>query len=86
MPTGRESEAIKRQENAEKAQNESQAKEADSKQRQQNCIAAKSNMEGYKQGGRVSKTNEKGEREYMSDADFAKGKEQAQKEIDENCQ
>ena len=82
----RESEAIKRQENAEKDKQDDLAKESGQQQKQQNCTAAKASMQRNKQGGRVYKINEKGEQEFLTDADLAKGIEQAQKEIDENCQ
>ena len=51
----------------------------------ENCKAARSNYETYNQGGRVYKMNEKGEREYMGDNDLKQGKEQAQNEINGNC-
>ena len=51
----------------------------------ENCKAAKANHGTYTQGGRVYKTNEKGEREYMDDKDLEEGKEKAQQRIDENC-
>lgn len=82
-------EAIKRQENAEKLKKQEldkQDKQANLERKQQNCITAKSNMEAYKQGGPTYKVNEKGEREYLNDEDFARGMQQAQKQIDENCQ
>lgn len=82
----REGDAIKRQEDAEAAKNKEQAKEAELKQKQQNCATAKANLQNYQQGGRIYKMNEKGEREYLDDAGIAKNLEQAQKDVDEYCQ
>ena len=48
-------------------------------------MKAKANLQNYKVGGLLSRANEKGEREYLSDAEIAKGKEDAQKEVDEFC-
>jgi hypothetical protein len=83
---GREGDAIKRQEDAEAAKNKERVKEAELKLKQQNCATAKGNLQNYQHGGRVYKMNEKGEREYMDDADIAKNLEQAKKDVDEYCQ
>ncbi|MGB7815654.1 MAG: DUF4124 domain-containing protein [Methylotenera sp.] len=77
--------AAQRQRNAEAEKRNKQEKEAEAKRKAENCKAAKSNYETYAQGGRVYKMNEKGEREYMDDKDLQAGKEQAQKEMNENC-
>ncbi len=85
-PASRESDAIKRQEDAEAAKNKEQAKQAELKVKQQNCATAKANLQNYQQGGRIYKMNEKGEREYLDDAGIAKNLEQAQKDVNEYCQ
>lgn len=77
--------AAQRQRNAEAEKRNKQEKEAEAKRKAENCKAAKANYETYAQGGRVYKMNEKGEREYMDDKDLQAGKEQAQREINENC-
>lgn len=77
--------AAQRQRNAETEKRNKQEKEAEAKRKAENCKAAKANYETYTQGGRIYKMNEKGEREYMDDKDLQAGKEQAQKEISENC-
>lgn len=73
----RELEELERKNNAEK--------EAQAKQRQLNCIAAKANYQNYSQGGRVYRMNEKGEREYVDEKGFAEGAAQAQRDIQEYC-
>jgi Domain of unknown function (DUF4124) len=74
-----------RQRNAEAEKNNKQEKEAQARLKEENCKAAKSNLAGYQQGGRVYKMNEKGEREYLDENDFKAGQEKAQQEINENC-
>jgi Domain of unknown function (DUF4124) len=77
--------AAQRQRNAEAEKNNKQEKEAEAKRKAENCKAAKANFETYTQGGRIYKMNEKGEREYVNDADLEEGKAKAQQEINENC-
>ena len=77
--------AQQRQRNAEAEKRNKQEKEAEAKRKAENCKAAKANFETYKQGGRVYKMNEKGEREYLDDKDLTEGKAKAQNEINENC-
>lgn len=77
--------AEQRRRNAEVEKKNKQEKEAQAKLKAENCKAAQANMETYKQGGRVYRTNEKGEREYMDDADLKQGMAKAQDEINEYC-
>lgn len=60
-------------------------KEAQAKQKQLNCTAARSNYQSYSQGGRIYKTNEKGERIYLGDKELADGAAQAKKEMEQYC-
>jgi len=80
-----EGDVVKRQEQAEVDKKNAEKKEADLKIKQQNCANAKTNYNSYKIGGRMTRTNEKGEREYLSDADIAAGVAQAQKDMDQYC-
>lgn len=77
--------AAKRQNTAEAEKKNKQEQEAEANRKAENCKVAKARYETYKQGGRIYKINEKGEREYMGDNDLQDGKAQAQKEMDENC-
>lgn len=81
-----EAAATKRQEGAETDKKKTEQKDAELKRKQENCAAAKKNYANYKVGGRMSTTDEAGNRQYLSDADIAKGLAQAQKDIDENCE
>ena len=77
--------AAKRQNTAEAEKKNKQEQEAEANRKAENCKVAKARYETYKQGGRVYKINENGEREYMGDNDLQDGKAQAQREMDENC-
>lgn len=76
---------MQRQEEA-AAKQKAAAAEAELKQKQENCTTARANLANYNQGGRIYKMNEKGEREYLGDADLAAGLENAQMEVDKYCQ
>ncbi|MGQ0442087.1 MAG: DUF4124 domain-containing protein [Methylophilaceae bacterium] len=81
-----EEEAAKlRQRNAEIEKNNKQEKEAQTKLKAENCKAARANYETYAQGGRVYKTNESGDREYLGDKELQESANKAQAEINENC-
>ena len=77
--------AQKRRNDAEAGKIAKQEKEAEAKQKAENCKSAKSNLETYVQGGRISKMNEKGEREYLGDADLKKGVDKSRGEVSKYC-
>lgn len=83
--TSPEALAEKRRQLAESEKRNKAEKEAEQKRRELNCNAAKANMQAYGQGGRIYRTNAQGEREYLGDEDLKNGLEQAQREIQENC-
>ncbi|MFW5431585.1 MAG: DUF4124 domain-containing protein [Methylophilaceae bacterium] len=62
-----------------------QEKETQAKLNADNCKAAKANHQSYVQGGRVYKTNENGDREYLGDDELEAGKVKTQAEIDQYC-
>lgn len=74
-----------RQRKAEDEKRARQEKEAEAKRKADNCQAARANYQAYRQGGRVYKMNEKGERVYMGENELNAGKAQAQREINMNC-
>ncbi len=80
-PLNREEAAAKRAREAE------QAKVADEikKVKEENCKSAQANLRMHIDGGRLLKTNEKGEREYMSDADIKNGITTSQADVDKYC-
>ena len=77
--------AEKRQRNAELEKHNKEVKEAEAKLKEENCRAAKTNYETYKQGGRVTKMNENGEKYYLDDKALNEGKTKSQLEVDEYC-
>jgi hypothetical protein len=81
-----EGEAIKRQEKAEADKKKAEQEAADLKLKQENCSIAKSKLNTYKQGGRIHKMSETGEREYLSAADINAGLEEAQQEVEKYCE
>lgn len=87
MPAGNpEDEAAQvRQQNAEREKQNKQEQESQAKLKAENCRAARANFESYSQGGRIYKMNEKGEREYMGDADLKDGIDKARAQIAEYC-
>ena len=53
---------------------------------EQRCAQAKSAHQYYVDGGRIYKNNEKGEREFMSDAEIDSARERTSREMDAACQ
>jgi hypothetical protein len=68
------------------ARKKAEAAEAEQRQKQESCATAQANLANFKQGGRVYKMNEKGEREYLGNDDLSAGMEKAQAEVDKYCQ
>jgi len=81
----REAAAIKRQEDAEVKKKDDERKEAEAKLKKENCLAAKDTLNGYTSGAGMYKLNDKGEREYVSDADRPKAMENARKDVAKYC-
>ena len=81
-PLSKEEAAAKRVKDK-KAEEENQA---NLKIKQENCKAAKANLATFINGGRIAKTNEKGEKYYLGDADITQGKADAQRDVDQYCQ
>ncbi|MDP2154202.1 MAG: DUF4124 domain-containing protein [Methylotenera sp.] len=77
--------AKKRAQEAEVQKAENQQKQAELKIKQENCEAARKNLITYTTGGRISKINDQGEREYLGDDDLAAGRADAQRDVDAYC-
>jgi hypothetical protein len=65
-----------------KKSNEAEKKEQESDQR---CAQARSAYQGYVDGGRIHKYNDKGERVYLGDAEMEVERERTKREMDEAC-
>jgi len=81
----KEEAANKRAKDAEAQKKADEVKQADLKIKQENCKAAKSNLATFNNGGRIMITDEKGERQYLGDEEIAKGKADAQRDIEKYC-
>lgn len=84
-PLSKEEAAAKRAKEAEDQKKADAQKKAELEIKQENCKIAKSNLATFTNGGRITKTDEKGERTYLSDADIAKGRVDAQSEVEKHC-
>jgi hypothetical protein len=85
-PLTKEEAAAKRAKDAEAAKKADEAKQVELQLKQENCKGAKSNLATYTNGGRITITDENGQKQYLSDADIAKGKADAQKDVDKYCE
>ncbi len=77
--------AKKRQAEAEADKKAKQAKEKQELAQAENCKLARANLATYNNGGRITKTDENGERIYLDDKDIAKGKVLAQEDVNKYC-
>lgn len=77
--------AKKRAQDAEVQKATDQQKQAELKAKQENCAAAKKNLATYTAGGRISKINDQGEREYLGDEDLSQGRAESQRDVDAYC-
>lgn len=85
-PLSKEEAAAKRAKDAEAKKKANLEKETQKKINNENCKTAKNNLIIYTNGGRISKLNAQGEREYMSDEEIKQAKNEAQKEVDKFCE
>ncbi len=85
LPLSKDDAAKKRAQDAESQKKIDEQKQAELKVRQENCKAAKSNLATFTNGGRISKTDESGNRQYLGDDDIAKGKADAQHDVEKYC-
>jgi len=73
-----------RKESAEKAKKAGEESDRAS-QSDQRCAITRSNHAMYTEGGRIQKTNDKGERELMTDSEIEAAREKARREMEEAC-
>jgi hypothetical protein len=72
---------------AQKAENQAKAEEKKKAEdeRKKNCELAKGNYNTVTTGGRVMRTNAKGDREYLSDEDIQKATAEARQSVEQWC-
>ncbi|HVY07220.1 MAG TPA: DUF4124 domain-containing protein [Burkholderiales bacterium] len=86
-PTYQEQEAAFKKRQVEAAEKEAaDKKKADeAAEKKQNCKQAKEQVANLQNGGRITKTNTKGEREYLGDAEIALELDKAKKSVSTWC-
>lgn len=84
-PLSKEEAAAKRARDADAQKKADDAVLAEKKLRAENCKAARSNLATFKNGGRISTTDENGERQLLDDAQIERGRIDAQKDIEKYC-
>ena len=60
-------------------------KAAEAAEKKQNCEQARSQVKNLQSGGRITRTNAQGEREYLNDAQIAQEIERGKKSVDSWC-
>lgn len=75
----------KRQIEAEEAQKKQAQADETAKAAQENCRRAQSQLSMFEQGGRISQTNEKGQREFLDDSKIKQEAERARKAVAQWC-
>lgn len=85
VPLSKEEEAAKRAKDAEELKKKEAQKKVELEIKAENCKNARASLATYVNGGRITKTDEKGERVYLSDADIAKGRVDGQADVDKYC-
>ncbi|HEX4985763.1 MAG TPA: DUF4124 domain-containing protein [Burkholderiales bacterium] len=85
--TYREQEAEFRQRQVEAAEKDAAAKKKadEAAEKKRNCEQARNQVATLQAGGRIARTSENGEREYLSDAQIAEEIERGKKSIDAWC-
>lgn len=77
--------ALKRQHDADEQKKVDTQKAEEAKIKAANCKIAKQNNASLANGGRIYKTKDNGEREYMTDKDINQGRQSAQQEVNKYC-
>ena len=85
-PLSKEDAAQKRAQDAEKQKQVDTQKKAELETKQANCTAAKQNLATFTNGGRIAKTDENGNKQYLGDADIGQGKADAQRDVEKYCE
>jgi hypothetical protein len=75
----------KRQVEAAEREAAEKKKVAEAAEKKQNCEQARAQLRSLQAGGRVTRTNAQGEREYMSDAQIGQEIERSKKAVDSWC-
>ena len=85
-PLSKEAAASKRAKDAEQEKKVDEQKQAELKIKEENCKSAKSNLATFTNGGRITKTDENGEKLYLGDADIKAGLNDAKRDVEKYCE
>jgi hypothetical protein len=75
----------KRQQEAAKDAEKAAQSDAAAAEKRENCQRAQESLRTYESGGRISRTDAKGERYYLDDAQIQQGAAQARATVQQNC-
>ena len=75
----------KRQEQQSEAQKKQQQVASDSKQKSENCDAARRNLAALQSGQRIARFDAQGEKSYMDDATRVREESRMQQQVESNC-
>ena len=81
----REAEFRKRQVETAEREAADKKKIAEAAEKKQNCEQARAQLKSLQAGGRITRTNAQGEREYLSDAQVAQESERGKKAVESWC-
>lgn len=84
-PAEQEQEFRKRQQEAQKTAQKNEAERKDMEAKRENCSRAKEYLNTLQSGQRIARTDAKGERYYMDDAQVAQETGKARQAVQENC-
>jgi hypothetical protein len=84
-PAEREQEARKRQAEAQKAAAKAEEARKDAESTRENCARANESVRTYESGGRIMRTDAKGERYYLDDAQIAQELSKARQDVQQWC-
>jgi hypothetical protein len=84
-PPDPEAEFRKRQKQREEADKKASEEAADARRRQENCQRARDAAAQYEAGTRIARTDEKGERYFLDEAQIAQERARAQASVAEFC-
>jgi len=75
----------KRQQEQQKTQKKDDDKVAESREKQERCNSARSQLAQYEQGGRITRYDDKGERYLLDDSQLAQETARARAQVDQWC-
>ena len=84
-PAGQEQAFRKRLQDREKAEKQSEQKAAETKRKEEDCRNARERLAQYETGGRIARTDAKGERYLLSDAQIAQETTRARADVADAC-